>query len=110
MKRANSRLAVLLSEAALLASTLFAIGCGSHPDDKAAVYAALSQHTLGSVMVAEDRHSGVLTLTGIVDDASRKTQAETLTKQAAPGYAVNDKLQIKVTGLQTLEKNSPSSK
>ncbi|MFZ1015470.1 MAG: hypothetical protein WAN28_19150 [Terracidiphilus sp.] len=106
----NSRLIVLLSQASLLAATLLATGCGSHPDDKAAVYAALSQNKLGSIMVAENRHSGVLTLSGIVDDASRKTQAETLAKQAAPGYTVADQIQVKQTGLQALEKNPPASK
>lgn len=110
MKRTSSSSMVVLSQAALLAAMLFAAGCGSHPDEKAAVYAALSQHTLSSVMVAEDRHSGVLTLTGIVDDTNRKTQAETLARQAAPGYTIADQIQVKATGLQALAKNQPAAK
>jgi hyperosmotically inducible periplasmic protein len=110
MKRTKSISIVLLSQASLLGVTLFAIGCGSHPNDKEAVYAALDQKKLGSVMVAENRRSGVLTLTGIVDDGSRKSQAETLAKQAAPGYTVHDQIQVKTTGLEALEKNAPATK
>ena len=33
-----------------------------------------AKNKLSSVMVAEDRHSGVLTLSGIVDDDGHRTQ------------------------------------
>jgi hypothetical protein len=105
MKRANSISLILLSQTTLLAATCFTIGCGSHPDDQAAVYSALDKSNLSSVMVKEDRHSGVLTLTGIVDDVNRKVQAERIAQQAAPGYTIADQIQVKTTGLQALDKN-----
>jgi hypothetical protein len=110
MKRANSISISVLSQAAIVAAGLFVAGCGSHPDDQAAVYAALGKSNLSSVMVKQDRRSGVLTLSGIVNDAPSKSQAETLAEQAAPGYRVTDQIQVKPTGLQALEKKPPAAK
>jgi len=110
MKRANSISISVLSQAAIVAASLFAAGCASHPDDQAAVYAALDKSNLSSVMVNQDRHSGVLTLSGIVNDASSKSKAESLAQQAAPDYRIADRLQVKATGLQALEKSPPRAK
>jgi hypothetical protein len=98
MKRTNSSSMVLLVQSAAVAAVLLPTGCGAHPDDKAAVYSALGKSNLSSVMVSQDRHSGVLTLTGIVANANQKSQAETLAGQAAPGYTITDRIQIKPTG------------
>lgn len=70
------------------------MGCRSHPDDQAAVYQVLDQHKLASVEVSQDRHSGVITLRGVVGNADSKTQAEQLALQAAPGYTVKNQLQV----------------
>jgi hyperosmotically inducible periplasmic protein len=63
----------------------------SRPDEKTLVYAALENNQLSSVMVVQDRRSGVLTLTGI-DDEARRSQAETIARQAAPGYTISNPL------------------
>jgi hyperosmotically inducible periplasmic protein len=102
MKHANST-TILVLHAAMALPVLS--GClGAHPDEKTAVYAALEKNDLSSVMVAEDRRSGVLTLTGIVDDDGRRTQAESLARQAAPGYTISDRIQVRSTGLEGLAK------
>lgn len=85
-------------QAALLAAASLTIGCASHPDVKAAVYAALDHNHLSSVMVKQDRRSGVLTLTGIVADPGLKSRAEALAGQAAPEYTITDRIQVKPTG------------
>jgi hypothetical protein len=98
MKEANAAPMILTAQLALVATALLAAGCASHPDDKAAVYAALDKSNLSSVTVSQDRHSGILTLTGIVANGRQKSQAETLAGQAAPGYTVRDRIQVKPTG------------
>jgi len=99
MKYANSIVKMIpLLAAAPLAAVLLATGCGSHPDDQAAVYAALNKSDLRSVMVKEDRLSGVLTLTGIVTNPTLKSQAATIAQQAAPGYRIADQIQVKSLG------------
>jgi hypothetical protein len=102
----------ILAIAAVLAAASLATGClrGSRPDEKATVYAALGRNRLSSVMVAEDRRSGVLTLTGIVDDGARRSQAEAIARQAAPGYTISNRIEVRSTGLESLRKNPPGPK
>lgn len=79
---------------------LFVWGCQStHPDDKSAVYAALTQNKLDSVVVAQDREKGVIRLSGIVGNSQSKAQAQAAAQQAAPGYAVQNDIQVQDTGL-----------
>lgn len=71
-------------------------GCHSsaHPDDSAAVYKALQQHDLDSVEIAQDQAKGVITLTGIVGSKDRKDRALTFAQQAAPGYTIQNNIQV----------------
>ena len=101
MQCANSA-TILLLAAGMALPVLSGCLLGAHPDEKTAVYAALKKNDLSSVMVAEDRHSGVLTLSGIVDDDGHRTQAESLARAAAPGYMVSDHIQVRSTGIQNL--------
>jgi len=102
MKRTEARRTFSLGLAGILVATLAVAGCSrmAHPDEKEAVYQSLSSHDLGSVMVNQNRESGVITLTGIVGDASRKSRAEELAKEAAPGYTITDNIQVVSSGLQ----------
>ncbi len=102
MKHTESRRDFSLGLAAILVGALAFAGCStaSHPDEKAAVYQSLNQHDLSSVMVNQNRESGVITLNGIVGGADRKSRAEELAKEAAPDYTINDNIQVDPTGLQ----------
>lgn len=93
-----------LQTAALLTATIaFPMtfsGChAAHPDDSAAVYQALQQHDLASVEVAQDRDKGVLTLTGLVGDQARKDRAQQLAQQTAPGYTIQNNIQVDSGGV-----------
>lgn len=87
--------------AMLLGASTAMAGChiNAHPDDQAAVYQALDQNNLRSVMVSQDRGAGVITLSGIVGSNDRKTQAEKAVRQAAPGYTISDQLRIDNSGV-----------
>jgi osmotically-inducible protein OsmY len=101
MKRMESECRFCLGLAAIVVSTLAVAGCSraSHPDEQAAVYQSLNSHDLSSVMVDQNRDSGVITLTGIVGGADRKSRAEELAKAAAPDYTINDNIQVDSSGL-----------
>ena len=84
--------------AAALLSLFVLVGCNSqaqHPDVKDAVNSAMTQNNLGVVKVSQDRDKGVLTLTGDVDSADKKMQAEQVAKQAAPDYAIANELAVR---------------
>jgi hypothetical protein len=86
----------------LLAGALVIAGCqnwGTHPDVQAAVYKALDSNDFGSVVVSQNRETGVITLTGIVGASNRKPQAEAIAQQAAPGYTIDDKIRVESAGL-----------
>lgn len=90
---------------AFMTVTLLAIfvlaGCNrdaQHPDVKDAVDGAMTQNNLGVVKVAQDRDKGVLTLTGDVISADDKARAETVAKNAAPGYTVANELAVRPQG------------
>src|ERR1700727_159386 len=73
-------------------ATLLVLGaCNSnsqHPDVKDAVNTAMTRNDLGVVKVSQDRDKGVLTLSGDVETPEKKAQAESVAKDAAPGYAI----------------------
>jgi hyperosmotically inducible protein len=87
--------------AVLLAGGLLIAGCHNepaHPDEKSAVTSTLKSNNLDAVNVSQDRDKGVMTLTGNLDSADLKSQAETLAKQAAPDYAIADEIGVRPAG------------
>jgi BON domain len=72
------------------------VGCRSnaHPDVQAKVYKVLDSHDFASVEVSQDRGAGVITLRGVVGSADRRSRAEELVREAAPGYTVKNQLQV----------------
>jgi len=102
MKR-STRLALLALAGVALVGVLAPVGChGGHPDDKQAVYNALTQHDLRTVEVFQDRRKGEITLRGIVATNEHKSQAVNFAQQAAPGYAIKDQIQVQSAGIQPL--------
>jgi hyperosmotically inducible protein len=88
----------LLGAAAMLAAAMVLAGCNnhaSHPDEKSAVNNSLDNNHLNDVSVSQDRDKGVMTLTGNVDSADAKNQAETLAKQAAPDYTIANEVGVR---------------
>ncbi len=80
-----------------------------HPDVKDAVNSAMTQNDLGVVKVSQDRDKGVLTLTGDVDSADKKAQAESVAKAAAPGYAISNELGVRPMGMESQAKSVDSN-
>lgn len=72
-----------------------------HPDDRMAVYNALDQHDLRSITVAQDRHAGIITLSGIVGSLDRRQRAGQVAEQSAPGYSVVNRIQVDSSGIQS---------
>jgi hyperosmotically inducible protein len=86
----------------MLAGTLGFAGCMSaHPDEKAAVLNSLGSNTLYSVMVAQDRRHGVITLTGDVGSEDTKNQAAAVAGNAAPGYSIDNRIRVIPIGLSS---------
>ncbi|MBS1805648.1 MAG: BON domain-containing protein [Acidobacteria bacterium] len=102
MSHSALRSALLLCSSTILVGTLSLTACHSnqHPDYRVAVHNALDQNNLRSLTVAQDRSSGTITLSGIVGSMDRRQQAETIARQAAPGYQIADRIQIQSSGLQ----------
>lgn len=69
----------------------------------------MTQNNLGVVKVSQDREKGVLTLTGDVDSADKKTQAQTVAQQAAPGYAISNELGVRPVGYEGQAKSVDSN-
>jgi hyperosmotically inducible periplasmic protein len=96
-----------LASTGLMVLTL-ATGCNSkgndHPDVKDSVKTALKNDNLGDVDVSQDRDKGVLTLTGNVDSQDKKSQAETVAQQNAPGYTVADEIGVRPPGAESQAK------
>ena len=107
MRRANLLWDLALAGAATVIACTFTISCNlnQRPDDKQAVYNALTAHELPSVMVEQDRDKGVIKLSGIVGSADRKDLAQQLAMQAAPGYGIDNQIQVQ-SGLM----NPPSGR
>ena len=80
-----------------------------HPDDKDAVNTAMTRNNLGVVKVSQDREKGVITLTGDVETADQKTQAETVAAQAAPGYSISNEIGVRPVGEESQAKSVASS-
>lgn len=93
---------------------IFALaGCNKqseHPDVKDAVDQAMTRNNLGVVKVSQDRDKGVLTLTGDVISADDKTRAESVAKDAAPGYTVANELAVRPQGADEGQLNSVDNK
>ena len=106
MKHTSTRIGLVALGAVMLVGLLALVGCQNHPDDKQAVYNALSQHDMASVEVFQDRRKGEITLRGIVGSADQKSQADTLAQQAAPGYTIKDQIQVQSAGLEGMEKSA----
>src|SRR5580698_8868631 len=92
--------AVILS--LVLGGALALTGCNqTHPDEKDAVNNALTANNLGVVSVSQDRDKGVMTLTGDVETADKKQQAETIAKQAAPDYTILNQVGVRPIGMES---------
>ena len=76
-----------------------AIHTGTHPDSRQAVHSALSTHNLTSVTVDQDQDKGVIRLTGIVASHSLRDLAHQLAAHAAPGYTIDNQIQVNRAGL-----------
>lgn len=98
MKMEDFRRASWFVSSVVLAGTMTVAGChqnAAHPDEKDAVSNSLNSNQLSNVSVSQDRDKGVMTLTGNVDSADKKGQAETLAKQAAPDYTVANEIGVR---------------
>jgi acetylglutamate synthase len=91
----------------LLCAAATAVACGvaaaihsnTRPDRQLAVHGALSSHALGSVTVDQDKDKGVIRLTGVVANSDSKDRAQQLAQQAAPGYTIDNQIQVNRAGL-----------
>ena len=98
MQMEGFRRASMLVSSVVLAGTLSVAGChqnSAHADQKDAVTNTLNSNQLSNVSVSQDRDKGVMTLSGNVDSADKKSQAETLAKQAAPDYTVANEIGVR---------------
>ena len=75
-----------------------------HADVKDAVNTAMTRNNLGVVNVSQDRTKGVLTLTGDVETADQKAQAESIAAQAAPGYTIANEIGVRPIGHESQAK------
>jgi hypothetical protein len=89
-----------------LAATAVSCGVGAawhnhshHPDTRQAIYSALTLHDLTSVTVDQDQDKGVIRLTGIVGSTSLRDLAHQLAQHAAPGYTIDNQIQVNRAGL-----------
>lgn len=80
-----------------------------HPDVKDAVDTAMTRHDLGVVKVSQDRDKGVLTLSGDVETADKKAEAESVAKEAAPGYAIANEIGVRPVGTESQAKSVDSN-
>jgi osmotically-inducible protein OsmY len=71
----------------------------AHPDSQRAVHSALWSHNLRSVSFDQDQDKGVIRLTGIVQSSDSKDRAQQLAQQAAPGYTIDNQIQVNRAGL-----------
>lgn len=107
----KKRASMALLAAVFMSVTLF-VACNKtdqHPDVKDAVDQAMTRNDLGVVKVSQDRDKGVITLTGDVDSADKKTQAQSVASQAAPGYAISNELGVRPVGFEGQAKSVDSN-
>jgi len=97
MKMVRSPRFFLLCGGILFAGAIAIAGCEhkTYPDEKGAVTDALKNDNLGKIDVSQDRDKGVMTLKGNVDSDNDKQQAESLAKQAAPGYSIANEIGVR---------------
>jgi hyperosmotically inducible protein len=104
MKRYYFFYQAAVTAAVLLSGALILAGCNTqptHPDNKAAVVSSLGSSNLSDVSVSQDQEKGVITLTGNVNSSDQKTQAESLAKQAAPGYTIANEIGVRPPGAES---------
>ena len=96
---------------AILLGIFMFVGCNTpqHPDVKDAVNSALTSSNLGVVSVSQDREKGLITLTGDVESQEKKELAESVAKQAAPGYAIANQIGVRPPGVESQAKAVASS-
>lgn len=107
----RSRMSMAVITACLMLTFVLA-GCNQkaqHPDVKDAVDTAMTRNDLGVVKVSQDRDKGVLTLSGDVETADKKAQAETIAAQAAPGYGISNEIGVRPIGAESQAKSVDSS-
>ena len=98
MKVSNSGSNWLAALTAAFIALFLLVGCNQankHADVKDAVNNALNSNGLGNVSVSQDRDKGVLTLTGDVASDDMKAKAESVAKDAGPGYVVANELAVR---------------
>src|SRR5579859_2539496 len=96
MKLDRSPRPFLLGAAILMGGAMVIAGCNkTHPDEKSAVTNSLNSNNLSAVSVSQDQEKGVMTLSGNVDNADAKSQAESLAKQAAPDYTIANEIGVR---------------
>ena len=103
--------AIALLPAAFVAMLILG-GCNNnpkHPDVKDAVDTAMTRNDLGVVKVSQDRDKGVLTLSGDVETPDKKSQAESVAKQAAPDYTIANEIGVRPIGTESQAKSVDSS-
>jgi hypothetical protein len=71
----------------------------THPDDRLAVYSALTTHDLTSVTIDQDQVKGSIRLSGVVANPDSRDLAQQLAEHAAPGYTIENEIQINRAGL-----------
>jgi hyperosmotically inducible protein len=104
MKRSIFLNKFVVGTAVLITGTSVLVGCNTqpaHPDDKSAVTSSLSSNNLSDVGVSQDQEKGVITLTGNVNSEDQKAQAESLAKQAAPGYTIANEVGVRPAGAES---------
>src|SRR5450631_472588 len=99
-----------IATATLLGIFMF-VGCNTpqHADVKDAVNSALTSSNLGVVSVSQDLEKGLITLTGDVESQEKKELAESVAKQAAPGYAISNQIGVRPPGAESQAKAVDSS-
>lgn len=93
----------------LIMFTLTACEREKHPDVKDAVNTAMTRNDLGVVKVSQDRDKGVLTLSGDVETADQKAQAESIAAQTAPGYTIANEIGVRPVGQESQAKSVDSN-
>ncbi|HEY3707252.1 MAG TPA: hypothetical protein VGL22_19480 [Terracidiphilus sp.] len=111
LKRHHLLRDLLFGVAATVLACGFTAACrtNTHPDNKQAVFDALTSHDLASVMVDQDQGKGIIKLTGVVGSPDRKDSAQQVAQQAAPGYTIDNQIRVEDIGLTSTAQPSGDS-
>jgi hypothetical protein len=111
LKRSELLRDLLLGLAATVIACGFTAAChnNAHPDDKQAVYSALTSNDLASVIVDQDQGKGVIKLSGVVGSDASKTRAQQVAQQAAPGYTIDNQIKVDNAGLMGMAQPAGNS-